>query len=286
MPKGHYNPSDFYALYRHQSGWAVRLTRQGRRFEKSFGDRAFGGEAQALAHARSWRDDIVQAHPPLPRVQKAMRPAGGSGPMPGVTAELDRTGRIKLWRAKTYVAPGKVLQKTFSLVRYGSSAMRLASEERQRQLQALRGRSHVHPAEPGLRSSQPSRTRKLPPVPDLPPTNQIRRATNTSGYPGVVRRGHHWTAQSTMGGKWVSQSYRIDRLGEEVALILAVWARLEQLETSRRQLYSDAMTGWALGRRASRRASGGTASPAEERPEGEGPPPPALLEQPDEPRQC
>lgn len=163
-----------------------------------------------------------------------MRPAGGNGPMPGVTPELDRTGRIKLWRAKTYVGPRKVLQKTFSSVRYGRSAMRLAIEERQRQLQALRGRSHVHPAEPELRTSPPSRTRKLPPVPDVPPTNQVRRATNTSGYPGVVRRGNHWTAQSTMGGKWVSQSYRIDRLGEEVALILAVWARLDQLEASRR----------------------------------------------------
>lgn len=234
MPKGHYNPSDFYALYRHQSGWAVRLTRQGRRFEKSFSNRAFGGEAEALAHARSWRDNIVQAHPPLPRVEKAMRPAGGSGPMPGVTPELDRTSRIKLWRAKTYIGPGKVLQKTFSLVQYGSSALRLAIEERQRQLQALRGRSHVHPAEPELRSSRGSRTGELPAVPSVPPANQVRRTTNTSGYPGVVRRGNHWTAQSTMGGKWVSQSYRIDRLGEEVALILAVWARLDQLAMSRR----------------------------------------------------
>ena len=231
MPKGRYNTSDFYALSRNQSGWAVRLIRQGCRFEKCFSDRAFGGEAEALAHARSWRDEIVQAHPPLPRAQRAMRPAGGSGPMPGVTPELDKTGRIKLWRAKTSLGPGNVLQKTFSLVRYGSSAMRLAVEERQRQLQALRGRCHVHPAERELRRSPPSRTRKLPPVPNVPPTNQVRRTTNTSGYPGVVRRGNHWTAQSTMGGKWVSQSYRIDRLGEEVALILAVWARLDQLET-------------------------------------------------------
>ncbi|MDN4590076.1 hypothetical protein DBA29_16405 [Xenophilus aerolatus] len=229
MPKGRYNSAEFYALYRYAYGWSVRLTRQGRRFEKSFSDRAYGGEAKALDHARSWRDQVVRAHPPLPRIQRATRPVGGSGPVPGVTPELDRKGRVKLWRAKTYVSPGKVLQKTFSLVQYGSSAMRLAVAERQRQLRALSGRCHVHPAEEGLRNSPPSRNRQLPPVPKVLPAHQMLRTTNTSGYPGVVRRGKHWTAQSTMGGKWVSQSYRIDRLGEEVALILAVWARLDQL---------------------------------------------------------
>ncbi|HZF83387.1 MAG TPA: hypothetical protein VE084_07790 [Burkholderiaceae bacterium] len=149
--------------------------------------------------------------------------------MPGVTPELDRNGRTKLWRAKTYVGPGKVLQKTFSSVRFGSSAMRLAIAERQRQLRALSGRSHVHPAEEELRNFPPSRKGGLPPLPKVLPANQVLRSTNASGYPGVVRRANHWTAQSTMDGKWVSQSYRIDRFGEEVALILAVWARLDQL---------------------------------------------------------
>lgn len=229
MPKDRFNSPDFYALYRRASGWTVRLTRQGRRFEKSFSDRAFGGQANALDHARSWRDQVVRAHPPPLRSQRATRRVGGSGPVPGVTPELDRDGRVKLWRAKTYVAPGKLLQKTFSSARYGRSAMRLAIEERHRQLQAVRGRCHVHPAEKELRRSPPSGKRGLPSMPTVLPANQVPRSTNASGYPGVVRRANHWTAQTTTGGRWVSRSYRIDRLGEEVALILAVWERLDQL---------------------------------------------------------
>lgn len=228
MPKGQYNRDKFYAISRGRYGWSVRLTRDGQRIEKSFSDRTFGGEAKALVHARAWRDQIVREHPPRPRREKAMRPRGGSGPIPGVTCDLDARGRAMLWRAKTYVGPGKVLQKTFGVTRYGSQALQLAIEERQNQLRLVDGLAWVHPAERRLRNAAPSR-RPLPRVPDPAPANQVPRSTNTSGFPGVIRRARHWTAQTVEGGKWVSQSFRIDRYGEEVSLILAVWARLDQL---------------------------------------------------------
>lgn len=229
MPRGLFNAARLYALTRHRYGWVVRLVRNGQRFEKSFSDRAYGSEAMAFAHATKWRDEIVRTSPPLDRRDKVMRPRGGSGPIPGVTPELDEQGRVKLWRAKTYVGRGHILQKTFSVSRHGRAAKQLAIDERHKQLEQVNGHSWIHPAEPKLRTAAPSR-QVLPAVPVPAPAHEVLRTTNTSGYPGVVRRARHWTAQTVVGGKWVSQSFRVDLLGEEVALILAIWARLDQLD--------------------------------------------------------
>lgn len=228
MPRGSFNSARFYAITRTRYSWVVRLTRQGQRFEKSFSDRHYGGRPNALVHATDWRDRIVRAHPPQPRREKAMRPKGGNGPMPGVTADIDSHGKIQRWRAKTYVDKGTVLQRTFSATQHGQAAEHLAAQERARQLQQVTGLAWIHPEESQLRLA-PSSVAPLPPVPEPIPANQVVRTSNSSGFPGVVRRARHWTAQTTTGGRWVSQSFRIERYGEEVALILAVWARLDQL---------------------------------------------------------
>lgn len=228
MPRGSFNAVPFYAITRSRYGWVVRLTRHGQRFEKSFSDRAYGGEPSALLYATKWRDRMVREHPPRPRREKAMRPMGGNGPMPGVTADIDKHGKVQRWRAKTYVGENTVLQRTFSITQHGRSARRLATEERERQLQQVNGLAWIHPVESQLRLAPSSRT-ALPVVPESVPANQVVRTSNSSGFPGVVRRARYWTAQTTTGGRWVSQSFRVDDLGEEVALILAVWARLDQL---------------------------------------------------------
>jgi len=228
MPRGSFNAVRFYAITRSRYSWVVRLIRHGQRFEKSFSDRAYGGEPSALLHATAWRDRIVREHPPKPRREKAMRPTGGNGPVPGVTADLDKQGKIQRWRAKTYVAEGTILQRTFSVTQHGRAAEQLATQERERQLQQVTGLAWIHPAESQLRRAPASRA-VLPAVPEPVPANQVLRTSNSSGFPGVVRRARHWTAQTTTGGRWVSQSFRVERYGEEVALILAVWARLDQL---------------------------------------------------------
>lgn len=231
-PNGRYKSEEYYAITRLRYGWCVRLVRHGRRLEKMFTDRAHGGKSAALFHAREWRDRLVREHPPTSRQERAMRPRAGSGPVPGVTCERDGDGRVRLWRAKTHVGPGKLLQKTFSVARYGSRAIDLAILERQKQLGLLLGPSWVHPVEPKVRAAAP-RAQPLPPLPERLPANKVARSTNTSGYPGVVRRGRYWTAQTKAGGKWISQSFRIDLHGEGVALVLAVWARLDQLNSQR-----------------------------------------------------
>lgn len=214
-----------YAITRRRYDWVVRLVRNGERFEKCFRDRVCGGKAEALVRATDWRDRIIHEHPPRARREKAMRRRINSGPVPGVTADTDDDGKIVRWRAKTYVSKEQILQKTFSVAIYGRAARRRAIEERARQLQFLDGLVRVHPEEEKLRQAVPvKQSVGLTVAP-----NRLIRVTNSSGFPGVVRRGRYWTAQTTAGSAWVSQSFRVDVYGEEVALVLAVWARLDQL---------------------------------------------------------
>ncbi|OJZ14273.1 MAG: hypothetical protein BGP22_06165 [Variovorax sp. 67-131] len=57
------------------------------------------------------------------------------------------------WSAHTYIAPGQLLQKTFSVYRYGDDAQKLAIAERQKQLEQMEGRARLHPVEEQVRSS-------------------------------------------------------------------------------------------------------------------------------------
>ena len=234
MPKGQPRDASRYAISRMRYGWAVRLVRGGRRLEKSFSDRAHGGQDAALVFAQRWRDGMLRTHSPAPRRELATRQRSNGGPVPGVTRELDARGEVRLWRAKTYVRSGVILQKTFSVARWGALAGSMAVAERQAQLLAVTGLRRVHPAEEGLRAAPPPRG-ALPVVPKPVSASRIVRQTNRSGYPGVVMRlgsdgrPRHWTAQTTVGGRWVSRSFSIEKLGEPVALLLAIWAREDQL---------------------------------------------------------
>ena len=230
--KGQPNSDELYAIYRRDRGWTVRFVRSGKRHEKNFADSMFGGPDPALESAQAWRDGMLALHPPGPRRERAQKARRAQPAVAGVTAELGPSGQIRLWRAKTYVAAGRVLQKTFSVGRYGASAETLAHAERQRQLRLLTGLCRVHPSEEALRSrAQRKKLRPAPPVPALAVADVVR-STNTSGYPGVVLRSRagrsYWTAQSTQGGKWTSRSFSIERHGNEVALLLALMARQEQ----------------------------------------------------------
>ena len=235
MPKGQRNDTDRYAINRIRYGWAVRLTRGGRRIEQRFTDREHGSSAAALLYAQRWRDEMLRTHPPLSRRESANRPRPNGGEIPGVTFECDRHGAIKLWRAKTYIGPGRVLQKTFSIARWGQAAQDMAVAERERQLAEMTGLKRVHPVEEELRTAPPPSS-ALPALD--PPVEKARllRSTNRSGFAGVVlRRGpggipQHWTAQSTAGGRWVSRSFSIKTYGEPLALTLAILERLIQCD--------------------------------------------------------
>jgi len=239
MARGRPNAAGLYAISRRTYGWTVRLVRSGVRHERSFSDRAYGGRERALRSARDWRDAMLVLHPPPQRRERAQRPrrrriepaAGPAALEAGVTPELDRRGRIRLWRAKTYLGEGRVLQKTFSIARWGAEAEPMARAERRRQLELMRGRRHPHPAEPALRARALARPPVVP-LPQAPAAADVVRSTNTSGYAGVVLRKagsrRYWTAQTAQGGEWVSRSFSIARYGEEVALLLALMERQAQ----------------------------------------------------------
>jgi hypothetical protein len=143
-----------YGIVRQKTYWQVKLERSRQRFGKTFSFAQLGGVQDALVHAQAWRDDIVRQHLPVMRQQRArkLRSNNKTG-IAGVTCVLGPDGRPLQWSAHTYIAPGKLMQKTFSIYRYGDDARKLAIAERQKQLEQMEGRARLHPVEEQVRRS-------------------------------------------------------------------------------------------------------------------------------------
>jgi hypothetical protein len=147
-----------YGIVRQKTCWQVKLERSRQRFGKAFSFAQLGGIQDALEQAQAWRDDIVRQHPPVMRQQRAdkLRSNNKTG-IAGVTCVLWPDGRPRQWSAHTYIGPGQLLQKTFSVYRYGEDAQKLAIAERQKQLAQMEGRARLHPVEEQVRSSSTRR---------------------------------------------------------------------------------------------------------------------------------
>ncbi|WGT61491.1 hypothetical protein [Variovorax paradoxus] len=152
------NDAAMYGIVRHKTYWLVKLERSRQRFSKTFSFAKLGGVQDALAQAQAWRDDIVRQHPPVMRQQRAnkLRSNNKTG-IVGVTCVLGPDGRPRQWSAHTYIGPGQLLQKTFSVYRHGEDAQTLAIAERQKQLAQMEGRARLHPVEEQVRSSSTRR---------------------------------------------------------------------------------------------------------------------------------
>jgi hypothetical protein len=240
MPKGVPGAPASYGIFEGPLGWEVRLVRDGKKYLKQFFFRAYGDRDKALAHAQAWRDELVRAHPPQSRRDRAskLRSNNTSG-IPGVSVQCDREGRPVLWLASTYIGPGQILRKAFSIGRWGAQAQALAIAERESQLSRMAGLAHVHPAEPWVRAGRVERV-----LPDVPPPisrPELVRTNNRSGVAGVVRRkgrnGHpgYWTAQTFVDGVAVTRSFSVLTEGEEKARALAVEERRRQLSRAMNQ---------------------------------------------------
>jgi len=240
MPKGVPSARSNYGIFEGALGWEVRLLRSGTTYLKQFYFRAFGGRQEAFAHAQAWRDEIVRSHPPVARRERASRVrSNNTSGIPGVSLQCDRFGRPMLWLASTYLGPGNVLRKAFSLGRWGDEARNLAIAERQSQLAQMSGLAHVHPAEPWVRAGRATE-RALPAIPPPVPPAEVVRRNNRSGVAGVVRRrgrnGHpgYWTAQTFVEGVAVTRSFSVLTEGEEKARALAIEERCRQLAHANR----------------------------------------------------
>lgn len=241
MPLGMPNPLAMYGVLRAKDRWEVCIRRDGQRHRKAFMFSTLGSEEGALVVAQAWRDQIVATHPALSRREQAQRArADTKENLPGVFCRRDAGGRPVLWTAHTQCGPGKMLQKSFSVGRYGDSARDMAVREREKQLMQMRdvvfglldakGRKLLeqHAVEPEAAAIEPL-------VWPMPSTGFILRS-NTSGVSGVyLRMGRDgqpqaWTARTRAGKVVQHKIFLISKYGDARAKELAIVEREKQLK--------------------------------------------------------
>lgn len=117
-------------------GWMVRLTRQGKRQQMFFNDKAFGGKAKALAAAQSQYDLWIANAPPV-ATTKGVRTHRNSTGKVGVHIVRNRDDRWKNAESFGYCASwvdqqGRRRKISFAWKRYGKkTAWNLASLARE-----------------------------------------------------------------------------------------------------------------------------------------------------------
>jgi hypothetical protein len=231
-----------YGIEEQKRCWLVSLTRYTKRWVKSFAFSMYGGREPALLVAQAWRDRIAREHPPILRRDKATTVyRNNKSGIPGVVCLYRKDGSIERWLAKTHlVQEGRILQKSFSVSRYGERAKELAISERQKQLEQMEGRIHKHPAtdtsnrlatEPQLFTARPVLQRV-----------QVIHRNNRSGVAGVScvrsRDGQPsaWVAKTQLApGKTLWSQFSIRQFGNEKAKGLAIQERARQLAQRRTQ---------------------------------------------------
>ncbi len=125
--------------------WVVRLQRRHRIWRRFFSDGAYGGKAKALRAARTYRDEILAAHPPMTRADYAaiVRGSNRSG-VPGVcryVATMKTLGKPvarAYWIAFWTLPNGKSARRKFSVAKHGEAgALKRAKAARRQALSTL-----------------------------------------------------------------------------------------------------------------------------------------------------
>lgn len=160
--------------------------------------------------------------------------------IPGIFCRRGAEGRPFLWTAHTQRGPGKKLQKSFSVGRYGDSARDMAIREREWQLTQMRGvvfglldvkgrrLLEQHAAEPEIAAVEP--------VPWPMPSMGCRNQSNTSGFSGgsllKSRNGkpRAWLARTRGGQIMQSKLLPIAKHGDAKAKELAIMERQRRLK--------------------------------------------------------
>lgn len=250
--------ADMYGITRGRFGWKVDIKRQRVSHFKQFTFNIYGGEVPALLRAQAWRDEIVRMHPPSSRVAlaNAMRRNNTSG-IPGVQCRMGSDGQPTAWIANTYLGPGELLSKFFSVARHGAvEAKALAIAERQKQLQQMQGRHRVHPSEALMRKAPPQ---PLPAgCPQPVARGEVVRRSNKTGISGVnVRKDSAgrvgwWVAVTYLGGKNLQKAFSVRVHGEAQAKALAIAERQQQLARAQQMRQAQQFQGPAPTREAAR----------------------------------
>jgi len=105
-----------YGINNQGTRWLVVIIRTGVSHARMFAFSTHGGKRQALAHAQSWRNAILAAHPVLTKKEWAQKPrADNTSGVPGVVCGKDKHGKPRRWVAQTWIAPGKILSRSFGI---------------------------------------------------------------------------------------------------------------------------------------------------------------------------
>lgn len=127
---------------KHNHGWFVRVTRNGKTFSMFFADKKHGGKAKALSAAKKGYETLRAQHPPMSRKDFAQiqRRRNKSG-IVGVTrlTKVVRGKDYHFWQATWSPARGNIQKKAFSISKYGEEkAKQLAIQTRKRGLKTMK----------------------------------------------------------------------------------------------------------------------------------------------------
>lgn len=126
-------------------GWRVSLQRHLRIHTRKFSDQSYGGTAQALDAAQTYRDGLLAVHPRMTRrAQCAIIKRNNRTGVSGVTRSVVVDRRLKVvaptvyWVARWPGEHGTATQRRFSVKRFGEwGAFLRAVEARQHGLACL-----------------------------------------------------------------------------------------------------------------------------------------------------
>lgn len=129
--------------------WRVMVSRSRGKllFQKYFFDHRYGGEAEALAAAKAWRDDVVNR---FPRTSKAELSAqlrkhntsGNAGVYRKKMPRRSRNGAIVIhvvWQAQTPLSVVPFRSRSFSVAKYGEQEAYRRAVEARKEFEALLG---------------------------------------------------------------------------------------------------------------------------------------------------
>ena len=146
--KTHYGISRIDNDRYHTHAWRVSLRRRGRVYVKNFADKKCGGKLQALAQAKTYRDSLVQQHPPLSRqefcsVLRSNNKTGITGVYYYAKSFTRKNGEIVrswYWEGTWPIGKSRQAHQAFSVNEHGEAlARKLAVRTRNRALTALDG---------------------------------------------------------------------------------------------------------------------------------------------------
>jgi len=127
---------------KHNHGFYVRLTRNGKRFAKFFSDIGYGSKEKALSSARRHYAELEKKNPPMSRKAFAQieRRASKTG-IVGVSkiTKIVKGRAYKFWQATWSPVAGAVRKQAFSIKKYGEAkAKTLAIKARKKGLNEMK----------------------------------------------------------------------------------------------------------------------------------------------------